>query len=280
MSWSYKWTSEYWPLGDYKSASVLANASEIYNQLLANGWTHNAACACLGNIAHESGMNPGQWQGGYFEDFSGGFGLGQWTPASKVSEYCGFTTPSIMADGAMQIRFLLSTPEQWSTYYINDDGYSKYYGVQSIYYKSFSDFARGTDSVLNMTSAYMICWERPGAKYAALSARQEYASYYDSYFKGGTKGHHVIVVADGNGRAWASPATAEPGELIRLFQLAGSDADFERWEVVSGGVTIIDNSFTMPDNEVSIVAWFTGEKPPPKPPTKKFSIWLLFKWRK
>lgn len=283
MSWNYVWTSNYWPLGSYNSSKVLENATEIYNQMRAAGWTHNAAVAALGNLAHESGMNPGQWQGGYFENFNGGFGLAQWTPATRISNYCGSRAESAMSDGAMQMRYLLNNqPNQWSTYYINSSGYSSYYKITVPYYSTFSAFKAGSDSVADMTAAYCICWERPSAQYAAISTRQEYAAYYDSYFGGSqpTGYHSITVFTSGYGRAWANPACAKEGETIRLIANAGTDANFEGWEIISGSITISDNKFIMPDENVTIKATFTGEEPGPEPEEREFPIWLLFKWRR
>lgn len=283
MSWHYKWTSNYWPLGSYNSATVLENATEIYNQMTSAGWTHNAACAALGNLAHESGMNPGQWQGGYFENFSGGFGLAQWTPATRISNYCGSRAESDMSDGAMQMRYLLNNnPTQWSTYYINSSGYSSYYKITVPYYGSFAAFQNGTASVADMTAAYMVCWERPAAQYAALSTRQQYAAYYDEYFGGSTPTgtYSCYVISTGNGRAWASPATGKEGDTIWLHYIAGSDAEFVKWEVLDGGVTISGNTITMPARNVTIQAVFTGDTPGPEPEEHKLPIWMLFKWRR
>lgn len=55
-----------------------------------NGWTVNAVSAMLGNMELESYINPGQTQIGYsLADPAGGFGLVQWTPRTKYSNWAG-----------------------------------------------------------------------------------------------------------------------------------------------------------------------------------------------
>lgn len=62
------------------------NATYIYNYLGALGWTPNAVAGLLGNLQAESTINPGRYQG---DDPSGsGWGLAQWTPHSKYTNWC------------------------------------------------------------------------------------------------------------------------------------------------------------------------------------------------
>ena len=63
------------------SAQMTTNAKYIYNYLVGEGFTKNAACGVLGNMQQESGINPGIWQ--RFNNTSLGYGLVQWTPATN-----------------------------------------------------------------------------------------------------------------------------------------------------------------------------------------------------
>lgn len=180
--WNSAWTSQFWPLGAYNSAAVEENAQIAYNLLRADGWEHNPAIAVIGNLIHEStGINPGQWQGGYFEDWSGGFGIAQWTPGTKVSNYIGSQAQGVVDDGDKQMDLLMHDWSQWSTIYLQPDGSSPYYGLTGLpYITSQVDFAEDdTSSVDDLTAVWMVCWERPAAQYAGLAARQQYAQYYD-----------------------------------------------------------------------------------------------------
>ena len=66
----------------------------------------------------------------------------------------------------------------------------------------------------------------------------------------------VTVQTDGNGTASASPATATAGTTVTLTADPDSGYHFERWEIVSSGVTISGNQFTMPAGNVTVKAVF------------------------
>ena len=68
--------------------------------------------------------------------------------------------------------------------------------------------------------------------------------------------HTVSVKTDGNGTASASPTSAVAGTKITLSATANSGYHFKEWQVVSGGVTITNNKFTMPDEAVEVKAIF------------------------
>ena len=71
----------------------------------------------------------------------------------------------------------------------------------------------------------------------------------------------VTVETDGNGTASASPASATAGTTISLSTAPAGGFHFERWEVVAGSVTITDNVFTMPAENVTIRAIFEQDPP-------------------
>ena len=59
------------------------NAQYIYNFMIRNGASQNAALAVLGNMYAESTCNPGIWQNLDSSRTDLGFGLVQWTPSTK-----------------------------------------------------------------------------------------------------------------------------------------------------------------------------------------------------
>ena len=75
----------------------------------------------------------------------------------------------------------------------------------------------------------------------------------------------VTVQSDGNGTASADPATAAQGTEITLTATPNSGYHFKEWQVISGSVTITDNKFTMPDNDVTVKAVFETDTPPVSP---------------
>lgn len=64
-----------------------SNAKEIYIYLSDKGWTINAISGLLGNMQRESTINPGLWQSLKEGNYSGGYGLVQWTPATKYTNW-------------------------------------------------------------------------------------------------------------------------------------------------------------------------------------------------
>ena len=72
----------------------------------------------------------------------------------------------------------------------------------------------------------------------------------------------VTVSNDGNGTGAATPSTAAAGTTIILTAMPKEGYHFKEWEVISGGVTIKNNKFTMPDNNVEVKAIFEEDTPP------------------
>ena len=164
------------------------NAREIWDTLVNQyGWTENSASAVLGNFQVESYINPGQWEIGYNYDRSRGFGLGQWTPSTKISNYIGSTDRDAMADGAKQIMFLLSQPGQYSTHYLDPDGSSSYYNETGLpYISSMAEFSQSNASITDLTKLWAICWERPGSTYytSSIASRISHADHWKNEFSG------------------------------------------------------------------------------------------------
>ena len=72
----------------------------------------------------------------------------------------------------------------------------------------------------------------------------------------------ITVKTDGNGTASASHAKAVVGTEITLIATPKTGYHFKEWEVISGGVTISNNKFTMPNGNVTIKAIFEEDAPP------------------
>ena len=66
----------------------------------------------------------------------------------------------------------------------------------------------------------------------------------------------VTVTTEGSGTASASPAKAVAGTEITLTATPNTGYRFKEWEVISGGVVITNNKFTMPDGNVEVRAIF------------------------
>ncbi len=97
-----------------------------------------------------------------------------------------------------------------------------------------------------------------------------YASQFSTYAVGyENERYNVTVRDDGHGSAGASETAAAMGETITLTANPDSGYHFKEWQVVSGGVEITNDTFTMPAGDVAVKAVFeedSGGVPDDKPP--------------
>lgn len=158
--------------GNYylSKAQMTGNAQYILNYLLKKGWTKNAICGMLGNMQRESTINPGIWQNLDKGNTSLGFGLVQWTPASKYINWCNNKglEPGAMDSNLKRILWELDNGEQ-------------YYATSS-YPESFSEFTKSTKSVTYLASAFLHNYERAGV--SAETERQQNAQYWYEHLEG------------------------------------------------------------------------------------------------
>lgn len=144
----------------------LINARYIYNYLTNKGWRKNAILAMLGNMEAESNINPGHWQNEY-KDPSNGYGLVQWTPSTKYTNWLGSTDESKMCDIDKQLNRIIHESEknlQWIK------------GKYSPEMK-FSEFPTSTKSRDELTIYFFKCYENNGKN--EDSARKSNAAKWD-----------------------------------------------------------------------------------------------------
>lgn len=129
------------------------NAKYIYSYLINKGWTVNAIAGMIGNMEAESTMNPGRWQSDDVGNTSLGYGLVQWTPATKYLDWCieqNYDDYSEMDNNLSRIIYELENNEQW----IATDTYNF----------SFEDFSKSTETPEYLASAFLKCYERAGVE--------------------------------------------------------------------------------------------------------------------
>ena len=63
------------------------NAIKFYYVMTRLGFSYNAILGMLANLQSESTINPGIWEG--LNPYGGGYGLVQWTPYTKYSDWAG-----------------------------------------------------------------------------------------------------------------------------------------------------------------------------------------------
>lgn len=94
------------------------NAYCLYDTMILpeyGSWTINAIAALAGNFQGESFLNPSQWEGGQLNNTERGFGLGQWTPATKLINWADEQGKSWRDDAYTQLQYLWATPSQWNS---------------------------------------------------------------------------------------------------------------------------------------------------------------------
>lgn len=131
------------------TAEMQTNAKYIYWYLLQRGWTLNAIAGMLGNMQTESTINPGIWQNLDAGNTSLGFGLVQWTPSTKYTDWCeeNGLDPSAMDSALKRIEWELKNGEQ-------------YYPTSS-YPETFAEFKVSTKSAEYLARAFLANYERP-----------------------------------------------------------------------------------------------------------------------
>ena len=205
----------------YSDANGQANGTMIALLLIENGFSLESACAALGNISKESGINPWAWEGNYLPSFqvptvaefeswtyqqslTHGYGLFGFTPANtyinqtnsmRYAQY-GFSPhfrdyPGLPRDGEAQVRYALadSFSQNWAHGLYNQyQTYFSQYGVDinDFYWMTYSQFKAGTGyTIAQLTGAFELCWEKPGFSPAASSyaSRVENAEGFYQYFQ-------------------------------------------------------------------------------------------------
>ena len=143
-----------WTIGNrYLTQSEMeGNACEVYSFFAGRGWTRNAIAGILGNMQTESNINPGLWQSLKEHNYSGGFGLVQWTPATNYTDWAtanGYTITN--PTGQLKwIDELSETKGQW----IKTSAYSM----------SWSEFKKSTETAEYLASAFLKNFERAGVE--------------------------------------------------------------------------------------------------------------------
>lgn len=295
MSWHTKVEGQY----NKGSTECTDNAKEIYNYLSARGWSLNAISGLLGNIWHESGLNPWRWQNDSVGTSGGspwsgiGYGLVQFTPAGNY-----INNSAVQGNTNYGPNFSDKTGK-------NTDGIAQLYFVDSNqlgayiptaeYPQTYSQYKSSMLSAYELAAIWLVNYER--AYDTGASARRERgttANYFYNLLSGETPpepptGEYTITIQiEGNGSAYADLGDDVPiysagaGVRIGLAYHPNGNDTFLGFEVVSGGITITDYHFTMPSENVIILARFTGTTPKPTPKAKRKSkiIYMIPWWRK
>lgn len=146
MSWinDYQvWLSE---------SQSLQNAQIVATHLSNKNWSKHAISALLGNMRHESSVNPNMYEYGYDWNADRGFGLVQWTPRSKYWNWAlnnGYKESELRSGNAQldRIDYEMTKGIQW----ISTPNYPE----------SFKEFSKSTKDLSYLTNAFCWNYERP-----------------------------------------------------------------------------------------------------------------------
>lgn len=151
------------------------NAKWIANYMQANTtWTLNAICGMLGNMQTESKINPGLWESRKDWEATGedpldnkhGYGLVQWTPWGKYTNYAerhGLERVHIASQLA-RIQAEVDNALQW---------------IKTTKYPlTFEEFTHSTESPYYLACAFVRNYERPNITSETYKQRGTQAEYY------------------------------------------------------------------------------------------------------
>lgn len=136
--------------GYLSQSEMETNAIYIAKYFLSKGWSLNAIAGMLGNMQRESTINPAIWQNLDSGNTSLGLGLVQWTPATKLIEWCEERNLDYLSMDA-QLERIMYEFENGGQYY-----------QTSAYPISFQEFSVSTNTPEELASAFLYNYERAG----------------------------------------------------------------------------------------------------------------------
>lgn len=146
-------------------AEMENNARYIWNYLGAQGWSLNAVAGMLGNMQTESTINPGIWESLDSGNTSGGFGLVQWTPATKLISWAN----------SMKLDYQDMDTQLERIEYELANGI-QYYPTPS-YPETFKEFKSSTKDPYYLGMAFLANYERPAVSNQPKRGQQAQAWY-------------------------------------------------------------------------------------------------------
>ena len=171
---------EFWYWESDSSRDVLstsqqeANALFFYGQAVNEiGCTINAVAGMLGNIQHEGILNPAQWQYGLgVGNPDSGYGLCQWTPSTKYTNWCtsnGYNR-LYMEPALRRIKWEADNGEQWYP--------------TSAYPISLNEFFVSDREPSWLALAWLYNYERPKDPASTEKLRKDSADRWYTYLSG------------------------------------------------------------------------------------------------
>ena len=285
----------------YLSTAEMQNNAQIVYDRLKYGWTKNAICALLANMQCESNINPGIWESLKSGNLNGGFGLVQWTPATKYRNWhYAYFGDADYTNGDKQLSRII--------YEVNNG--LQWAGVYSEQGLTFREFTQSTLDPYILAVEFLICYERPTNQSASVRAlRGGIAQTWWNYFRGTSGGedpeepedpitppinpvdppsvkiYTISVTSIGGGICRTNTTSAYSGETVTIVPTP--DTGYYTDTVVIKGdngstysSTLYDDGvyrFIMPSCNVAISVTFSPDGSGDT--GNSFPLWLLFKLR-
>lgn len=173
MAWEY---SDTWQGGNLNF--MINNAEEFYYVFKDLGYSDESISAILGNVQTESAINPHQKEmpvSSWTE--SKGYGLGQWTPATKLITWANNLGLDYTNGNTQCLR--IDSGIEWGN---SGDPHAP----SKIPPLTWNQFKTSVISVATLTEYYMYYWEKPNYTSGELSRikRIEQAEGWYEYFTG------------------------------------------------------------------------------------------------
>ena len=184
------------------------NAQLVAYHFKGTDWTKESLSALIGNMSHESSLNPSMHELGYGDSPTRGYGLVQWTPMTKYTDWATSQGLDYTSGDSQlaRIDYEVVNNIQWVA-----NGYQVRYGNSTPKYDfSFADFRTNAQglTVDQLTEAFMWNYEGPSfsAGNTSLSARQSFA---DSAY--------AQLDWTGTGGGTTPPPTNTDSDIVTLF---------------------------------------------------------------
>ena len=176
------------------STEMNDNATEIYSVLYHTyNWTLEAVCGALGNMTHESSLNPGQYEYGHGtptnpNGYGYGVGLIQFT-SPDPSRYpnpwlywCQLNNVAI-DNGYEQLKLIANADDPY--YQDMGIGVGGIWGWLKIFNVSLPQYASSTDAPSTLAEIFYQNMENHGGTAdSSLPIRKDYANHWYQYFTG------------------------------------------------------------------------------------------------
>lgn len=213
------------------------NALYIYNYLKEEGWSTEAIAGLLGNIQHESGLNPAAWQSmGQSGDGNRnqGYGLVQWTKAGdKFLADCGLTNAQVNDLAAkdpqklmdLQLEYLLTTMKPGGGEWIaSEQTVARHYDAYPLDPKtprlmSYDDYTTSELNASQLALVFHASYERSGdykveETDGRIAKRVNYAENWYDFLTENEKNGEVIgdTKKEEVGSTPAKPKPAQTGD--------------------------------------------------------------------